>query len=61
LRIWNLTEEEIPEDMKSDVAKYREQLIEKIAEQDDEFNDKYLDGEELTYEELLVGLRKGTL
>ncbi len=56
-----LTEEDIPEDMKVDVAKYREELIEKIAEQDDELMTKYLDGEELTYEEMLDGLRKGTL
>lgn len=56
-----LKEEEIPEDMKADVAKYREQLVEKIAEQDDDLMTKYLDGEELTYDEMLVGLRKGTL
>lgn len=56
-----LTEEEIPEDMKADVAKYREELIEKIAEQDDALMTKYLDGEELTYDEMLDGLRKGTL
>ena len=56
-----LAEEEVPEDMKADVAKYRQELIEKIAEQDDELMAKYLDGEELTYEEMLDGLRKGTL
>ncbi len=56
-----LKEEEVPEDMKADVAKYREELIEKIAEQDDELMTKYLDGEELTYDEMLQGLRKGTL
>jgi elongation factor G len=56
-----LTEEEVPEDMKADVAKYRQELIEKIAEQDDELMTKYLDGEELTHDEMLVGLRKGTL
>ncbi len=56
-----LTEEEIPEDMKADVAKYREQLVEKIAEQDDELMTKYLDGEDLTYDEMLLALRKGTL
>ncbi len=56
-----LIEEEIPEDMKADVAKYREELIEKIAEQDDDLMAKYLDGEELTYDEMLAGLRKGTI
>ncbi len=56
-----LKEEEIPEDMKADVAKYREQLVEKIAEQDDGLMTRYLDGEELTYEEMLEGLRKGVL
>jgi elongation factor G len=56
-----LKEEEIPEDMKADAAKYREQLVEKIAEQDDSLMTRYLDGEELTYEEMLEGLRKGVL
>ncbi len=56
-----LIEGDVPEDMKDDVAKYREQLIEKIAEQDDDLMTKYLDGGELTYEEMLVALRKGVL
>jgi elongation factor G len=56
-----LTEEDIPEDMKADAAKYREMLVEKIAEQDDVLMEKYLDGKELEYEEMLVALRKGTI
>lgn len=56
-----LKEGDVPEDMKEDVAKYREELVEKIAEQDDDLMSKYLDGEELTYDEMMAGLRKGTL
>lgn len=52
---------EIPEDLKEISAKYREQLIEAIAESDEELMMKYLDGEELTIEELKVGLRKATV
>ncbi len=56
-----LVEGEIPEDMKADVEKYREQLIEKIAEQDDVLMEKYLNGEDLTHEEMLESMRKGTI
>ena len=56
-----LTQEDIPEDMKDDVAKYREELIEKIAEQDDDLMAKYFEGEELSHDEMLAALRKGVL
>jgi elongation factor G len=56
-----LEEVEIPEEMKADVEKYREQLIEKIAEQDDVLMEKYLNGEDLTYEEMLEAMKKGTI
>ncbi len=56
-----LTEEEIPEDMKELVEKYSEQLIEKIAEQDDVLMEKYLSGEELEKEEMLTAMRKGVI
>ncbi len=54
-------EEEIPEDMKEDVAKYRSSLVEAIAEQNDDLLEKYLGGEELTEEELVKGLRAATI
>lgn len=56
-----VTFEEVPEDMKAEVAKHRETLIEKLAEQDDPLMEKYLGGEELTMDEMLGALRKGTL
>ncbi len=57
----DVKEEEIPEDMKEMVEKYRGELIEKAAEQDDKLLEKYLGGEELDVDEIKKGLRKGTL
>jgi elongation factor G len=52
---------EIPDDLKELAAEYREKLIEAAAENDEELMMKYLDGEELTIEEIKMGIRKGTL
>ncbi len=52
---------DIPEDMKADVEKYRSQLVEAVAEQNDSLLEKYLGGEELTEEELITGLRSATI
>ena len=52
---------EIPEEMKADAEKYRAAMVEAAAEQDDELMMKYLEGEELTEEEINKGLRKGTI
>lgn len=57
----DLTEGDIPEDMTDLVAKYRETLIEVLAEQEDSLMEKYFAGEELTVDELYAALRKGTL
>ncbi|MCR5501480.1 MAG: elongation factor G, partial [Lachnospiraceae bacterium] len=51
---------DIPDDMKDDAKLYRDELVEKIAELDDDLTMKYLEGEELTVEELKAALRKGT-
>ncbi|MDE6313421.1 MAG: elongation factor G [Lachnospiraceae bacterium] len=51
---------EIPEDMKDDAELYRSELVEKIAELDDDLMMKYLEGEEPTIDELKAALRKGT-
>lgn len=56
-----LTEEEIPEELKAKADQYRSVLVEAIAEQDDALLEKYFAGEELTTDELMAGLRKGTL
>ncbi len=50
---------EIPGDMADVVAKYREALIESAAENDDELITKFLEGEELTDEEIARGLAAG--
>lgn len=52
---------DIPEDMAENVAKYRQMLLDSVAESDDELMMKYLEGEELTVEELNVGIRKATI
>ena len=51
---------DIPEDMADDAAIYREELVEKICELDDELMMAYLEGEEPTMEQLKAALRKGT-
>lgn len=54
-------EADIPEDMKDVVEEYRTSLIEAIAETDEELTMKYLEGEELTLEEMNAALRKATI
>ena len=54
-------EAEIPSSLSSQVTTFREKLIETIAEMDDKLIEKYLEGEELSPEELRDGLRRGTV
>ena len=54
-------ETEIPADMVDLAKEYREKMIEAVAEQDEELMMKYLEGEELTTEEIQKGLRVGTI
>ncbi len=56
-----IEEGEIPDDLKAQAEEYRAKMIEAAAEQDDELMMKYLDGEELTEEEIKKGIRIGTL
>ena len=56
-----IEEEDIPADMLEKAEAYRAEMIEAVAEQDDELMMKYLDGEELSEEEIKKGLRAGTL
>jgi elongation factor G len=51
----------IPDDMVEDAKKYRQQLIEAIAETDDELMEKFFNGEEFTIEEIKRGIRKATI
>jgi elongation factor G len=50
----------IPADLKESIGKYREQLIESAVESDDDMMEKFLEGEELTDEEVLTVVKKGT-
>ncbi|AOY75107.1 elongation factor G [Clostridium formicaceticum] len=52
---------DIPEDMKDLANEYREILIEAVAETDEELMMRYLEGEELTEEEVIAGIRRGTI
>lgn len=53
--------EPIPDDMKEIAEKYRTELIEHIAEVDDALMEKYLNGEEITIEEMKAAIRKSTI
>jgi len=53
----NIVEIPIPEDTKEKVEQYRKQLVEKVAEADESTMTKYLNGEELTVEEIKKGIR----
>ena len=53
--------EEIPENMKELAQKYHDELVEHVAEQDDELLEKYLGGEELTIDEIKTCIRKSTI
>ncbi|WP_419960341.1 elongation factor G [Psychrobacillus sp. BM2] len=57
----DMEEIEIPEEYKAQAQEYREKLVEAVAELDEDLMDKYLNGEEITNEELVKGIRKGTL
>ena len=52
---------EIPEDMQELAAEWREKLVEAVAETDEELMMKYLEGEELTEEEIKAAIRKATI
>lgn len=57
----NTTEIEIPEELKDVALEKRNELIEAVAEFDDNLMEKYLADEEITVEELKGAIRKGTL
>mgnify|MGYP003636920113 CR=1 FL=1 len=54
-------EEEIPAEMLEMAQKYREQMVEAAAEANEELMNKYLEGVELTEDEIKAGLRQRTL
>ncbi|HEY8451931.1 MAG TPA: elongation factor G [Natronosporangium sp.] len=55
------TVEEIPADLADQAAEYREKLLETLSEADDTILEKYLEGEELSVEEIKAGIRRATI
>jgi elongation factor G len=53
--------EEIPENLKKKAEAFRAQLVETVAENDDDMLHKFLEGEEITADELKASLRKSTI
>ena len=53
--------EQIPDDMKEIAEQYHSQLLEAVAEQDDTVMEKYLNGEDLTKDEIISTIRKATI
>jgi len=56
-----VVEEAIPEAFMGEAEEYRKKLVEKIAEADDDLIEKYLEGTELSDEEIIKGIREGAL
>jgi len=50
-----------PADMLDEAKKYRNEMIEKVAETSDELTEKFLEGKEFTEAEIKAGIRKGTI
>ncbi|CYV43096.1 elongation factor G [Streptococcus suis] len=57
----DILEEDIPAEYLEQAEEYREKLVEAVAETDEELMMKYLEGEEITNEELKVAIRKATI
>lgn len=55
----NVKETPIPDELKDEMEEYRSMIMEAVAETDDELLMKYLEGEELTQDEIQKGLRIG--
>ncbi|MDR6863909.1 elongation factor G [Phycicoccus sp. 3266] len=53
--------QEIPADLQAKAEEYRNHIVERVAESDDELMEKYLGGEELSIDELKAGIRKLTV
>lgn len=57
----DIQETEIPEEYMDQAVEWREKLVEAVAETDEDLMMKYLDGEEITIEELKAGIRQATI
>jgi elongation factor G len=68
-RIWDNNDDQgktweegpVPEDIKDEVMKYREMMLESLSEYDDAFAEKFLDGHEFSDDELKKAIREATL
>lgn len=56
-----VVEGEIPTELLEKAQAWREKMVEKISETDDALTEKYLNGEEISVEELKIALRKGVI
>lgn len=54
----DMSETEVPSSLQDDISNYRNQLVEAVSESNDDLLEKYLDGQEITAEELKLGLRR---
>jgi len=52
---------DVPEELRAEVARRREEMIERLAEADDDLAERYLNGEALSQQELRAALRRATL
>jgi elongation factor G len=57
----NFSESEIPADCRDSATEYRQKLIEDIAETNEQLVEKYLEGQELTSEEIASGIKTGII
>ncbi len=55
----NSSEAEIPEELQDLAQEYREKLMDEVAENSDELMERYLEGEEISHEEIVTALKKG--
>jgi elongation factor G len=55
----NGREEEIPEELREQAEEYREKLMDEVAENSDELMERYLEGEEISHDEIVTVLKQG--
>ncbi|MGI8429437.1 MAG: elongation factor G [Solirubrobacteraceae bacterium] len=56
----NCTEIPIPEEMSAQAQEYREKLMDEVSESSDALMERYLEGEEISHEEIVAALKDGT-